>query len=172
MIYRIQKVSKPALPLKSYAEPSNFKVYMLDIGLLGALSELDPYVIMHGNNAFVEFKGALTEQYVFQQLICETTYPLYYFATEKSTYEVDFLLQKDASFAPLEVKAAENLKSRSLQMFYEKFEPAHCYRTSMSNYREQDWVTNIPLWAIQNLWLLFGTNTDYVVDPEECMADN
>ena len=151
MIYRIQKVSKPALPLKSYAEPSNFKVYILDIGLLGALSELDPYVIIHGNNAFVEFKGALTEQYVFQQLICETTYPLYYFATEKSTYEVDFLLQKDASFAPLEVKAAENLKSRSLQMFYEKFEPAHCYRTSMSNYREQDWVTNIPLWAIQNL---------------------
>lgn len=151
LIYRIHKVAKPALPLKSYAEPSSFKVYMLDTGLLGALSELDPYVILHGNNAFVEFKGALTEQYVFQQLICETTYPLYYFATEKSTYEVDFLLQKNGSFMPLEVKAAENLKSHSLQMFNEKFRPAHCYRTSMSGYREQDWLTNIPLWAIQNL---------------------
>lgn len=151
LIYRVQKVTKPALPLKSYAELTAFKVYMLDIGLLGALSELDPYVILHGNNAFVEFKGALTEQYVYQQLTCETSYPLYYFATEKSTYEVDFLLQKNASFAPLEVKAAENLKSHSLQMFHEKYQPLHSYRTSMSNYRKQDWLTNIPLWAIQNL---------------------
>ena len=151
LIYRVQKVTKPALPLKSYAELTAFKVYMLDIGLLGTLSELDPYVILHGNNAFVEFKGALTEQYVYQQLTCETSYPLYYFATEKSTYEVDFLLQKNASFAPLEVKAAENLKSHSLQMFHEKYQPLHSYRTSMSNYRKQDWLTNIPLWAIQNL---------------------
>lgn len=151
LIYRIQKVTKPALPLKSYAELSAFKVYMLDIGLLGALSELDLYVILHKNNAFVEFKGALTEQYVYQQLTCETNYPLYYFATEKSTYEVDFLLQKNAFVVPLEVKAVENLKSHSLQMFHEKYKPWHSYRTSMSGYREQDWLTNIPLWAIQNL---------------------
>ena len=151
LIYRIQKVSKPAVPLKAYADPSAFKVYMLDTGLLGALSELDPYVILHENNAFVEFKGALTEQYVFQQLTCETSYSLYYFATEKSTYEVDFLFQKNAAFAPLEVKAAENVKSHSLRMFHEKFHPVHSYRTSMSGYREQEWLTNIPLWAIQTL---------------------
>ena len=151
LIYRVNKVSKPAVPLKSYLDPSSFKIYMLDVGLLGALSELDPEIVLKGNDAFVEFKGALTEQYVLQQIISETSYTPYYFATEKAAYEVDFLLQKDRSAAPLEVKAAENLKSHSLKLFHEKYHPTMSYRTSMSDYRRQDWLVNIPLWAIQIL---------------------
>jgi len=149
LIYRINKVTKPAIPLKSYIEPSAFKVYMLDVGLLGALSELDPQTILAEYNAFVEFKGALAEQYVMQQLVAETDLSLYYFATDKAAYEVDFLFQNGGTPIPLEVKAKENLKSHSLKMFHEKYGPKVSYRTSMSNYRSQEWLINIPLWAIQ-----------------------
>ena len=144
-----RKVSKPATPLKSYLDQTSFKLFLVDVGLLGALSELDARSILHGNQAFTEFKGALTEQYIQQQLIAETSYPVYYYASEKSTYEVDFLLQIDGQVAPLEVKAEENLKSHSLKAFHEKYMPPRSYRISMSGYREQDWMTNIPLWAVE-----------------------
>lgn len=151
LITRIHKVAKPATPLKSYLDQSSFKLFLVDVGLLGALSELDAHSILYGNQAFTEFKGALTEQYVQQQLIAETSYPVYYYASEKSTYEMDFLLQIDGQMAPLEVKAEENLKSHSLRVFHEKYMPPRSYRISMSGYREQDWMTNIPLWAVEML---------------------
>ena len=148
---RVHKVAKPALPLNAYREPTSYKLFLVDIGLLCAMSELEPGVLLRGDSLFTEFKGALTEQYVQQELAAETAYSLYYYASEKSTYEVDFLTQKDGGIAPLEVKAGENLKSHSLKVFHDKYHPARSFRTSMSGYREQDWMTNIPLWAIRNL---------------------
>ena len=124
---------------------------MLDVGLLGALSELDAESILEGNSIFVEFKGALTEQYVLQQIISDTKYNPYYYAGEKSTYEVDFLIQKNKGIVPIEVKAEENLRAQSLKVYCEKFKPDYAVRTSMSNYREQEWMTNIPLYAISKL---------------------
>ena len=148
LVYKVHKVSKPGMPLASYISFTDFKLYMNDIGLLGALSELDKESVLEGNEIFTEFKGALTEQYVLQALIAGTGYKLYYFSGEKSTYEMDFLIQKGKNIVPIEVKAEENLKAKSLRVYCEKFHPNFAVRTSMSAYREQDWMTNIPLWAI------------------------
>lgn len=151
LIHKVYKVSKPAMPLKAYIDFSSFKLYLLDIGLLGALSELDVESILEGNRIFVEFKGALTEQYVLQQMVSDTAYKPYYFAGEKSTYEVDFLIQKGKAVVPVEVKAEENLKAQSLRVYHEKFQPEYAIRTSMSDYREKDWLINLPLYSITNL---------------------
>lgn len=148
LIKKVYKVSKPAVPLKAYTDFSFFKIYLLDVGLLGALSELDAESILEGNEIFVEFKGALTEQYVLQQIVSDTKYIPYYYSTEKSTYEVDFLFQKGKNIVPLEVKAEENLRAQSLKVYCEKYQPQYAIRTSMSDYREQDWMTNIPLYAV------------------------
>lgn len=151
LIKKVYKVNKPAVPLKAYIDFASFKLYLLDVGLLGALSELDAESILEGNSIFVEFKGALTEQYVLQQIISDTKYNPYYYAGEKSTYEVDFLIQKNKGIVPIEVKAEENLRAQSLKVYCEKFKPDYAVRTSMSNYREQEWMTNIPLYAISKL---------------------
>ena len=151
LVKKVYKVSKPAVPLKAYIDFSSFKLYLLDVGLLGALSELDAASILEGNAIFVEFKGALTEQYILQQIVSDTNYKPYYYAGEKSTYEVDFLVQKGKGIVPIEVKAEENLRAQSLKVFCEKFKPEYAVRTSMSGYRQQEWMTNIPLFAICNL---------------------
>lgn len=151
LIHKVRKVTKPAMPLKSYADMRSFKIYMNDVGLLGALSELDTDSIIRGNEIFTEFKGALTEQYVMQQIICETDYPLYYYASEKSAYEVDFLIQSGRNIIPVEVKAHTSTKAKSLKFYYDKFKPEYAVRTSMLPYEDQGWLVNIPLWAIQNL---------------------
>lgn len=151
LIKKVYKVNKPAVPLKAYIDFSSFKLYLLDVGLLGALSELDAESILEGNAVFVEFKGALTEQYVLQQIISDTKFTPYYYAGEKSTYEVDFLIQKSRNVVPVEVKAEENLRAQSLKVYCEKFKPEYAVRTSMSNYREQEWMVNIPLYAICRL---------------------
>lgn len=151
LIQKVYKVNKPAMPLKAYTEFSAFKIYLLDVGLLGALSELDATTLLEGNSIFIEFKGALTEQYVLQQIVSDTTYKPYYYAGEKSTYEVDFLIQKGRDVVPIEVKAEENLRAQSLKFYHEKFQPTHVIRTSMTDYKEQDWLMNLPLYAICNL---------------------
>ena len=151
LVYMVNKVSKPAMPLKSYVDLSAFKVFLIDIGLLGALSELDVDSILRGNDIFVEFKGAFTEQYVLQQLIAATPYTPYYYSGEKSTYETDFLIQKGREVIPVEVKAEENLRSKSARFYYEKFNPPYVIRTSMSKAADQEWIRNIPLWAVQSL---------------------
>lgn len=148
LIKKVYKINKPALPLKAYIEFSSFKLFLLDVGLLGALSELDAQTILEGNKIFVEFKGALTEQYVLQQLIADTSYTPYYFAETKSQGEIDFIIQKSADIVPIEVKAEENLKAKSLKVYCDKYKPQIAIRTSMSNYREQDWMVNMPLWMI------------------------
>ena len=151
LIKKIYKVTKPNMPLKAYMDFSSFKLYLLDVGLLGALSDLDAKTIIDGNLIFTEFKGALTEQYVLQQLIADTSYKPYYFTENKSEGEIDFIIQKGSQIVPIEVKAEENLKAKSLKVYCEKYQPAEAIRTSMSDYREQSWLTNIPLYCISNL---------------------
>ncbi len=151
LVYRVYKVNEPHVPLSAYKELSFFKLFFVDIGLLGAMSELDLHSIIDGNRLFVEFKGALTEQYVLQQIISDTEYSPYYYGTDSSTFEQDFLIQKGMDAVPIEVKAETNIRSQSLRAFYDKFHPAISIRFSLLNYKEQEWMTNIPLYAICNL---------------------
>ena len=148
LIHKVYKVSKPAIPLKAYVDFSAFKLFLLDVGLLGALSELDARTILEGSKVFVEFKGALTEQYVLQQLVSDTSYTPYYYSETKSEGEIDFMIQKDNNIVPIEVKAEENLKAKSLRVYCDKHKPELAIRTSMSNYRKEDWLVNIPLWSV------------------------
>lgn len=151
LIKKVYKVNKPAMPLKAYTEFSAFKLFLLDVGLLGALSDLDARSILEGNKVFVEFKGAMTEQYVLQQLVSETSYKPYYFTETKSEGEIDFLIQKDSLIVPIEVKAEENLRAKSLRCYCDKYDPELAVRTSMSKYRQQDWMVNVPLYAVSEL---------------------
>ena len=151
LITKVYRVNKPAMPLKAYIEFSAFKLYLLDVGLLSAMSDLDARTILEGNRIFTEFKGALTEQYVLQQLIADTEYVPYYFTETKSEGEIDFMIQKGMDIIPVEVKAEENLRAKSLKSFCDKYQPREAVRTSMSDYKQQDWLTNIPLWAISKL---------------------
>ncbi len=151
LITKVYKVTKPAVPLKAYIDFSSFKLFLLDVGLLSAMSDLDAKSILIKNNILTEFKGALTEQYVLQQLVADTDYTPYYFTESKSEGEIDFMIQKETNIVPVEVKAEENLRAKSLKTYCEKYKPAEAVRTSMSDYREQEWMTNIPLWTIITL---------------------
>ncbi len=148
LIHKVQRINKPALPLKAYIDFDAFKLFLVDIGLLVAMTDLDARVIIDGNKIFTEFKGALTEQYILQQLISDIKTVPYYYSTQNSNGEIDFLIQGRTSVIPIEVKAEENLKAKSLKAFWEKHQPKYAVRTSMSDYREQEWMTNIPLYAI------------------------
>lgn len=151
LIYKVSRVNEPHMPLKAYRSMNAYKIFMLDVGLLGALSELPAESIIDGNEIFVEFKGALTEQYVLQQIISDTEYIPYYYGTEKANFEQDFLIQKDKSIVPIEVKAEVNVHSQSLRAYCNKFEPAEAVRFSTRKYEEQEWMKNIPLYAVCNL---------------------
>ena len=147
LIYPVYRVKKPHLPLTGYQDNA-FKLFCLDVGLLAAKSFLEPRVLLEGNRLFTEFKGALTEQYVLQQLQVCQRYPLFYWATDKGTAEVDFIVQRQQAIMPLEVKAEENLRAKSLKSYCEQFQPPLALRVSMSDYRQESWLTNVPLYAI------------------------
>lgn len=147
LVHRVNKISKPGIPLKAYEDINSFKLFMLDIGLLAALTDLDSKSILEGNYLFEEFKGSLTEQYVLQQLLARNIHP-FYWSLEKSTAEIDFIIQFEGKVYPIEVKAEENLKAKSLKVFSEKYKIPVSLRTSMSGYRKEDWLVNIPLYAI------------------------
>lgn len=147
---KVYRVEKPGIPLKAYTDFSAFKIYLLDVGLLGAMSDLDARSILEKNELFTEFKGALTEQYVYQQIISETEYTPYYFSASSHT-EIDFLIQKEGQVIPLEVKAEENVKAKSLKAYFNKYNPPHAVTTSMMDYRKEEWMVNIPLYAISSL---------------------
>lgn len=151
LAYKINRVKKPDFPLRAYQDFSAFKLFVLDIGLLGAMSRLNVKMILEGNRLFEEFKGALTEQYVLQQLIVYPQNDIFYWSAENATAELDFLIQTDESIVPIEVKAEENLQSKSLKVFTQKYGIKDAVRVSMSGYREQDWLVNIPLYNIGNL---------------------
>ena len=151
LIYKVGRVSKPDMPLMAYQDFNAFKLFVLDVGLLSAMSDLNLKSILEGNKIFEEFKGAITEQYVLQQLITNSEIKPYYWSAEKSTGEIDFIFQNDNEVVPLEVKAAENLQAKSLKNYYFKYNPKNAIRTSMSDYRKEDWLTNVPLYAINVL---------------------
>ena len=151
LIHRVHRVSKPGMPLKAYHDLTAFKLYLLDVGLLAAMGDIDVRTLLGGNDIFVEFKGALTEQYVLQQLIAEVGVTPYYWSSEHGTGEIDFLFQLDGTIVPLEVKAEENLRARSLRSFNEKYPGLRPIRTSMSDHRREAWMENWPLYAIGEL---------------------
>ncbi|MBE2230440.1 MAG: ATP-binding protein [Chitinophagaceae bacterium] len=154
LLYKVHNLSKPALPIKAYEELNNFKLFLLDTGLLCALAALDARTLLEGNAVFTEFKGALTEQYVYQQLRSLKELPVAYWSADNARSEVDFVLQERGRVIPLEVKAEENLRAKSLRVYYEKFQPVRALRTSMSGYREESWLTNLPLYAIHTIPML------------------
>lgn len=147
LIHKNFRVKKPGLPLISYMEQSAFKMFMLDVGLLAAKGNLSAKTLLEGNQIFEEFKGALTEQFVAQQLVSVGA-ELYYYSTENSSAEIDFLIQLEEYVIPIEVKAEENLKAQSLRAYCRKFEPEVAIRSSMSRFRKEEWMTNVPLYMI------------------------
>lgn len=151
LIYKVNRVNEPHMPLKAYINMSAYKLFILDIGLLGALSDLSAKTILEKDEIFVEFKGAFTEQYVLQQLICDTQYTPYYYGTDKSTFEQDFMIQMEDRIVPIEVKAEGNVYSQSLKAYCEKYHPKKAVRFSTLKYVDQGWMVNIPLYAISTL---------------------
>lgn len=151
LVYKVGRVKKPDFPLRAYQDFSAFKLFVLDVGLLGAMSRLNARIILEGDRMFEEFKGALTEQYVLQQLIVHEENDIFYWSSEKGTGEIDFLIQMDDKIVPVEVKAEENLQAKSLRSFVQKYDMKYAVRTSMSDYREQDWMVNYPLYDVGSL---------------------
>lgn len=149
LVHKVHRISKPIVPLKFYEDMASFKLFLLDCGLLGALSETPPEQILIGDNVFEEYKGAFTENYVLQQLKSLPRTFVYYYSNDNSTLEIDFVVQHEAHVIPIEVKAEENLRAKSLRQFVTDNSGLHGVRFSMSDYREQDWLTNVPLWAVR-----------------------
>lgn len=149
LVHKVHRISKPVVPLKFYEDMASFKLFLLDCGLLGALSETPPEQILIGDNVFEEYKGAFTENYVLQQLKSLPRTFVYYYCNDNSTLEIDFVVQHEAHVIPIEVKAEENLRAKSLRQFVTDNSGLHGVRFSMSDYREQDWLTNVPLWAVR-----------------------
>lgn len=148
LIYKVNRCKKGQMPLAAYEDFAAFKIFMSDIGLMGAMSKLPPQSLINGNALFTDFKGALTEQYVMQQLKTSSKLSVYYWSADSSRGEIDFLVQRDSDIIPIEVKAEENLQAKSLRSFIDKNPELHGVRLSMSPYREQDWMTNYPLYSI------------------------
>jgi predicted AAA+ superfamily ATPase len=152
LVHKIYAVNKLAFPLQAYRDFKNFKLYASDIGLLAHMSQLNPHVILEDADFFDEFKGALTEQYVMQELNAFKLENISYWSNENGNAELDFIFEQNGVFYPLEVKAAENLQAKSLKIFHQKNKDVFCYRTSLSNYRKESWMTNIPLYALGSIW--------------------
>jgi predicted AAA+ superfamily ATPase len=148
LIYKIQRTKKSNVPLAAYSDLGIFKLYVIDIGLLGALGNLNARILVENDSLFNEFKGSLTEQYVLQELIQMKKNQVHYWSNDSGSAEIDFIFEQDSKIIPLEVKAGENLQAKSLKTFSLKYPEIHCFRTSLSGYREESWLTNIPLYSI------------------------
>ena len=154
LVHKVSRITIPNLPLKAYEDLKAFKLFLLDVGLLGCMSGIGKSVLLEGNDMFKEFKGALTEQYVLQQLKATTNYGIYYYTNDRNSCEIDFLLDDGEKVIPLEVKAEENLKAKSLKTYREKFKPELSIRASMANYREEDdGLVNVPLFMMNTISL-------------------
>lgn len=148
LVCKVNRISKPGLPAAAYEDFGAFKLFLLDVGLLAALSGLDSQAILDGDRIFTEFKGSLTEQYLLQQLRSRPDTSVYYWSSDVGTAEVDFVVQTAGRMVPIEVKAGENLQAKSLKVYREKFAPKMCFRLSLSDHRQESWIRNIPLYAI------------------------
>lgn len=151
LVTKVTRVSTPGLPLSAYADEASFKLFCLDVGLLGALAGVDSKVIIEGNDLFTHFKGAMAEQYVCQQLVSDNKLKPYYWSAPRSTGEVDFIVQMGGEVIPIEVKAEENLRAKSLGIFCKDNGLTNAVRLSLSGYRRESWLTNIPLYAVHCL---------------------
>ena len=148
LVYKVNRVTKPGLPLISYEELNAFKLFILDVGLLGAMGDLDVKTLLEGTRIFEEFKEALTEQYVLEQFKPQDDIKVAYWSSDTTNNEIDFLIQLANEVIPVEVKAEENLMAKSLRAYCQKYNPAIAIRTSMSDYRKEDWLVNVPLYAM------------------------
>ena len=151
---RVDRVTKPGVPLSAYMDGGAFKLFALDVGLLGAMAGLDERSVLSGGAVFTEFKGSLVEQYVCQQLVGACGLTPYYWSADNSRGEVDFLVQSDGATYPIEVKAEENLRAKSLRAFSERYEGVRPRRFSLSGLRDEGWMRNVPLYAMgsEALW--------------------
>ena len=148
LLLKSHRISKPHLPLIAYQDLSVFKLFLNDIGLLGAMAGLNIRTLIEGDVLFTEFKGALAEQYVMQQLRIVTERYIGYWTNERSTSEVDFIIQDEGEVIPIEVKSGVNLRSKSFRLFCEKYQPERAFRTSLASYKKEEWMVNIPLYGI------------------------
>ncbi len=149
LVHKVSRIKKANIPLSFYEDLSAFKLFVLDCGLLGAMSQTPPEQILIGNNVFEEYKGAFSENFVLQQLLCIPHTYVYYYSNENSTMEIDFVVQHETKIIPIEVKAEENLRAKSLHYYVMENTNLHGLRLSMSPYREQEWMTNVPLYAVK-----------------------
>jgi len=148
ILLKSYRISEPRMPLIAYQDMSAFKLFFNDIGLLAAKSKLDLQTVVLGNDIFTEYKGALTEQFVMQQLKSAETDYIGYWTNDRNTAEVDFVIQNNGEIIPIEVKADTNLKAKSFKYFCEKYSPTRAIRTSLANYKKEEWMTNLPLYVI------------------------
>lgn len=158
LIYKIDRVNKPNIPLIAYQDTNAFKLYILDVGLLGAMTRIDAKILLEGNQIFTEFKGSFTEQFVLTQLKSNKDIPVFYWSAERATAELDFLIQLGTYVVPIEVKSEENLQAKSLKTFIKRYNTKVNVRTSMSDYRKEDLLINIPLYGIGNIEKIIWQN--------------
>ena len=151
LVHKVHRVTVPNIPLKAYEDIKAFKLFLVDVGLLSCMTRLNQSILLDGNRLFKEFKGTLTEQYVLQQLKTLKGVETYYWTNDRNSAEVDFLIDTGSEVIPIEAKAEINLKAKSLKVFYEKFQPKTTIRTSMTDYRQEEWLLNLPLWAVETL---------------------
>jgi predicted AAA+ superfamily ATPase len=151
LVHKVHRAASPGLPLKAYEDLKAFKLFLVDVGLLSCMTRLRQDVLLGGNALFREFKGALTEQYVLQQLKTLPDVDIYYYTNDRGSAEIDFLIDTGNAVLPLEVKAETNLQSKSLKAYAEKFRPALSVRSSMADYKREEWLLNLPLYAIESI---------------------
>ena len=151
LIQKVSRVNLPGIPLKAYEDLKAFKLFVLDVGLLGCMVGLHQSTLLDGNKLFIEFKGALTEQYVCQQLKTIDGLDVYYYTNDRGACEIDFVVDTGMMIVPIEVKSEENLKSKSLKTYCDKFGPEKTIRSSMADYRKEEWLINLPLFAIDQI---------------------
>lgn len=151
LVHKVSRVNAAGIPLKAYENLKAFKLFLVDVGLLGCMTGLRQHILLDGNDLFVEFKGALTEQYVCQQLKTIEDLGVYYYTNDRGSCEIDFIVDTGEQIIPVEVKAEVNLKAKSLKTYWEKFSPDLAVRTSMADFKKEAWLINLPLYAIEKL---------------------
>ena len=151
LVHKVNRVNAAGIPLRAYEDLKAFKLFVLDVGLLGCMAGLCQSTLLDGNDLFVEFKGALTEQYVCQQLKTIDDLGIYYYTNDRGSCEIDFVIDTGEQILPVEVKAEINLKAKSLKTYREKYTPKLSVRTSMADFKNEDWLVNLPLYAIEQI---------------------
>lgn len=151
LVHKVTRVNAASIPLRAYEDLKAFKLFVVDVGLLGCMTGLRQRTLLEGNDLFVEFKGALTEQYVCQQLKTMEDLDVYYYTNDRGSCEVDFIIDTGEQVVPVEAKAEVNLRAKSLKTYYEKFSPQISVRTSMADYKREEWLVNLPLYAIDQI---------------------